>query len=202
MIDYVKGNITDLSPAVAVCEAGGVGYEVNIPLSVYAELSADKSRTAEPVRIYVHEVIREDAHLLFGFLTKQEREVFRLLITVSGIGPNTARLFLSSYSAYELQQLIATGNAKALSQVKGIGAKTAQRLVVDLKDKIMKLDIGPSGEIADITLPSGQTAEEAAAALTMLGFPAAASQKVVGQILCEQPSASVEQVIKLALKML
>lgn len=201
MIDYVKGQITDLNATVAVCEAAGVGYEVNIPLSVYAELTADKGEKG-PVRLYVHEVIREDAHQLFGFLTKQEREVFRLLITVSGIGPNTARLFLSSYSAYELQQLIATGNAKALSQVKGVGPKTAQRLVVDLKDKILKLDISPSGEIADITLPSGQTADEASAALTMLGFPAAASQKVVSQILREQPQATVEQVIKLALKML
>lgn len=200
MIDYIKGQITDLTPTIAVVEAHGVGYEINIPLSVFSVLSA-KSDASVP-QLYVHEVIREDTHQLYGFLTKQERELFRLLLTVSGIGPNTARLFLSSYSAYELQQLVATGNAKSLSQVKGIGAKTAQRLIVDLKDKILKLDIAKGGEIADISLPSGETAAEAGAALVMLGFPAPASQKVVRQILGEQPDATVEQVIKLALKML
>ena len=200
MIDYIKGQITDLTPTIAVVEAHGVGYEINIPLSVFSALSA-KSDASVP-QLYVHEVIREDTHQLYGFLTKQERELFRLLLTVSGIGPNTARLFLSSYSAYELQQLVATGNAKSLSQVKGIGAKTAQRLIVDLKDKILKLDIAKGGEITDISLPSGETAAEAGAALVMLGFPAPASQKVVRQILGEQPDATVEQVIKLALKML
>ncbi|HBZ34548.1 MAG TPA: Holliday junction branch migration protein RuvA [Bacteroidales bacterium] len=200
MIDYIKGEIAEISPTIAVCEAQGVGYEINIPLSVFSELSARQGSNV--VTLYVHEILREDAHQLFGFLTKQEREVFRLLLTVSGVGPNTARLFLSSYSAYELQQLIATGNAKALSQVKGVGAKTAQRLVVDLKDKILKLNIEKGGEIADINLPSSALAQEAVAALTMLGFPTPASQKVVRQILSEQPQATVEQVIKQALKML
>ena len=200
MIDYIKGHITELTPTIAVSETQGVGYEINIPLSVFSELSARNSN--EPVILYVHEIIREDAHLLYGFLNKQEREVFRLLLTVSGIGPNTARLFLSSYSAYELQQLVATGNVRALSGVKGVGPKTAQRLVVDLKDKILKIDIQRGGEIPDISLASTAVGEEAVAALTMLGFPAPASQKVVKQILSEQAGATVEQVIKLALKML
>ena len=200
MIDYLKGTIAELTPTVVVVECGGVGYAVNIALPTYTALQ-DK----EEGKLYVTEIIREDAHLLFGFLNKGERELFMLLTSVSGIGPNTARVIMSNYSAGEVRQIIATGNVAALSHVKGIGGKTAQRIVVDLKDKVLKIDLGTTVSTLE-ELPEqnmdNEIKQEAVSALTMLGFAAAASAKVVDKILRDEPAMAVEKVIRLALKQL
>ena len=204
MIDYIKGQLTELTPTFAVIEAAGVGYEINIALPTYSSL-IDKAGK-DGIKLFTSEIIREDAHLLFGFSTKGERELFIMLMTVSGMGANTARMIMSAYSAAEIRQIIALGNAKALSQIKGLGPKTAQRIIVDLKDKILKIDLGddaPGELILDVQTPSNnETHTEAVSALTMLGFAAAASGKVVDKILKDNPNIHVEQVIKLALKML
>jgi Holliday junction DNA helicase RuvA len=204
MIGYIKGQLTELTPTFAVIEAAGVGYEINIALPTYSSL-IDKAGK-DGIKLFTSEIIREDAHLLFGFSTKGERELFIMLMTVSGIGANTARMIMSAYSAAEIRQIIALGNAKALSQIKGLGPKTAQRIIVDLKDKILKIDLGddaPGELILDVQTPSNnETHTEAVSALTMLGFAAAASGKVVDKILKDNPNIHVEQVIKLALKML
>ncbi|MEA4974680.1 MAG: Holliday junction branch migration protein RuvA [Paludibacter sp.] len=194
MIDYIKGEITELNPTYAVVETAGIGYFINIALPVYSALNGQKNG-----KLYVYEVIREDAHSLFGFLNQADRQLFLMLISVSGIGANTARMIMSSYAVAEIQQMIATGNAVALSSIKGIGAKTAQRIIVDLKDKIIKLNV-----ISDMNLPqqqiSGEVRDEAVSALVMLGFAANVSQKAVDGILKSQSDVSVEQLIKLALK--
>lgn len=194
MIDYIKGEITELNPTYAVVETAGIGYFINIALPVYSALNGQKNG-----KLYVYEVIREDAHSLFGFLNQADRQLFLMLISVSGIGANTARMIMSSYAVAEIQQMIATGNAVALSSIKGIGAKTAQRIIVDLKDKIIKLNV-----ISDMDLPqqqvSGEVRDEAVSALVMLGFAANVSQKAVDGILKSQSDVSVEQLIKLALK--
>ncbi|MBR1427016.1 MAG: Holliday junction branch migration protein RuvA [Paludibacteraceae bacterium] len=203
MIDYIKGQLSELNPTYVVLEAAGVGYEVNIALPTYSQLAGMKEESV--VKLFVSEIIREDTHDLFGFMSKGERELFLLLMTVSGIGANTARMILSAYSAGELRQIIATGNSRALAQVKGLGPKTAQRIIVDLKDKVLKVEV--DGD-ATALFPEGETGvdnpvkEEAVSALTMLGFAAAASSKVVDKILKDNPSARVEQVIRMALKML
>lgn len=207
MIDYIKGNIAEVNPTYAVLEAAGVGYEINIALSTYSWLLAKGE--GQEAKLYTTEIIREDTHDLFGFVSKGEREIFVTLMTVSGIGANTARMILSAYSAAEIRQIIATGNARALSQVKGLGPKTAQRIIVDLKDKVLKIDLEDGKGAVDVinTNLFGEPEEsevktEAVGALTMLGFAAAASGKVVDKILKAEPNASVEQVIKTALKML
>ena len=204
MIDYIHGEMTCLNPTFAIIEAAGVGYEINIALPTYTTLLAVD---AKDVKLYTEEIIREDTHQLFGFSNKGEREIFILLMTVSGIGANTARMIMSAYSAGELRQIIATGNAKALGQVKGLGPKTAQRVIVDLKDKILKVDLGnntSAEQIPDELFPmeSSPLKEEAVSALVMLGFASVASGKVVDKILKESPSAKVEEIIKQALKML
>ncbi len=213
MIEYIKGQLTELNPAYAVLEAAGVGYEINISLTTYSALMGqympDRPDNAPEVKLLVTEIIREDTHLLFGFFTKGERDIFLLLNTVSGIGANTARMIMSAYPAAELRQVIATGNARALGQIKGLGPKTAQRIIVDLKDKILKIDIGEE-EGGKWKVESGKqdvesespVKTEAVSALTMLGFAAAASAKAVDKILQDNPSAGVETVIKQALKML
>ena len=197
MIEYIKGELADLSPAMAVVEAGGVGYALNISLNTYSAIQGKKD-----VKLYAFESIREDAHVLYGFVNKKERELFQLLITVSGIGPNTARMVLSSMSPSELCNSISTGNEKLIKGIKGIGLKTAQRIIVDLRDKIVTLGIAeeiPAG--GSIQAPvNNQGKDEAVRALTMLGFSPAPSQKVVVSILQERPDAPVEEVIKLALK--
>lgn len=199
MIDYIKGSIEESTPTYVVLEAAGVGYGVHIALTTYSAL--DKQGQA---KLYVHEVIREDAHLLFGFMNKGERALFLLLISVSGVGANTARMIMSSYSASELRQIIATGNAKLLSNIKGIGPKTAQRIIVELKDKILKVEVENDAQLPmnDYAPAVDGVREEAVAALMMLGFAAAPSTKAVNQILQQQADATVEQVIKAALKML
>lgn len=202
MIEYIKGEITEITPATVTLEtSGGVGYLLNISLNTYTAIQGKVQ-----VRLYAHEAIREDAWVLFGFATKEERELFLQLITVSGIGGNTARMILSALSPRELCDVIATGNDKLLKTVKGIGLKTAQRIIVDLKDKIKTLPsatglVGTDGELP-LAGMSSAVMDEAVSALTMLGFPVAASQKVVAAILKEEPSAPVEKVIKVALKRL
>ncbi|WP_080905524.1 Holliday junction branch migration protein RuvA [Parabacteroides sp. Marseille-P3160] len=193
MIEYIKGEIVELSPTRMVMECAGIGYELNISLSTYSAFNGKPEG-----RIYVYEVIREDAHLLFGFATKEERELFLLLTSVSGVGPNTARMILSSIPPVELVQVIASNNENVLKSVKGIGLKTAQRILVDLKNKVKLTGVAtePRG------IPSEDIQEEAIAALLMLGFQKAASQKVVATICKNSPTLPVEQVIKSALRML
>lgn len=198
MIEYIKGELTEVTPAYAVVEAHGVGYGMNISLNTYSGIQNKKD-----VKLYVFESIREDAHVLFGFANRQEREMFLLLITVSGVGANTARMILSAMSPAELCNVIATGNEKLLKTVKGIGLRTAQRIIVDLKDKIATADLGgtmPAGTAAPAMAVNKEVHDEAIGALTMLGFAPAPSAKVVSAILSENPQMPVEQVVKLALK--
>jgi len=195
MLDYIKGEIVELNPASVVLEVGGLGYAINISLNTYSAL-AEKTTA----KLFVYEAIREDAHVLFGFAEQRERSLFLLLISVSGIGANTARMILSSLAVPELEAVIAAGNSNVLKTVKGIGAKTAERIIIDLKDKV-KL----SGDFVGnekVVLPANQAANEAVSALMMLGFNQAASQKVVSKIVKDKPLSTVEEIIKMALKML
>lgn len=196
MMEYIKGDIVELAPARMIIECGGIGYELNISLTTYSAFNGKQSG-----KIYVYEVIREDAHLLFGFAGRDERELFLLLTSVSGVGPNTARMILSSLPPSELIQVIASGNEAALTAVKGIGQKTAQRILVDLKSRVKADDI-LAGAGRGASAGSDATRDEAVAALVMLGFQKAASQKVVDAILKSSPALAVEQVIKSALRML
>ncbi|MCF2645053.1 MULTISPECIES: Holliday junction branch migration protein RuvA [Prevotellaceae] len=201
MIEYIKGELAELTPAQAIVEAYGVGYALNISLNTYENIQGKKD-----VKLYVHESLvtggRDDSYTFFGFATKQERDLYRLLITVSGVGANTARMILSAAPPAELAGAISSGNERLLKGVKGIGLKTAQRIIVDLKDKILSLGIAQevsAGSAADSTIPS-DVRDEAVAALTMLGFSPAPTAKVVTAILTDDPSLPVEQVVKLALK--
>ena len=205
MIEYIKGELTELTPALATVEAGGVGYGLNISLNTYSALQGEERGTRNEkrvVKLYVYEAIREDAHVLYGFFNKKEREMFELLITVSGVGANTARMMLSGMSVSELCNAISTGNARLIQGIKGIGKMTAQRIIVDLRDKIVALGIAdeiPAGGTMAAPV-NNAVRDEAVAALTMLGFSPAPTQKVVVQILQEQPTLPVEQVVKLAPK--
>lgn len=201
MIDYIKGELAELTPAQAIVEAYGVGYALNISLNTYEAIQGKQS-----VKLFVHEALvtggRDDSYTFFGFASKQERDLYRLLITVSGVGANTARMILSSASPSELCNAISTGNERVLKSVKGIGLKTAQRIIVDLKDKILSLGIAQEvsvGTAADSTIPV-DVRDEAVAALTMLGFSPAPTAKVVTAILTDDATLPVEQVVKLALK--
>ena len=204
MIEYIKGQLAELTPALAVVEAAGVGYALNISLTTYSGIQGKKE-----VKLYVHEALttggRDDSFTLFGFVNKQERELYRLLITVSGVGANTARMMLSSMNPTELCNAIANGDERMIKTVKGIGLKTAQRIIVDLRDKIMASGIANElhvrGEKAESTL-NNAVKEEAVAALTMLGFSPAPVAKVVISILQKQANLPVEQVVKEALKLL
>lgn len=200
MIEYLRGTLADLTPALAVVDCGGVGYGVNISLNTFASLQGK-----EEVKLWITEAIREDAYQLWGFSTRQERELFLLLISVSGIGAAMARMALSAMTVAELCGVISEGNDKMLRQVKGIGPKAAQRIIVDLKDKIVTLGIDTSSAGDSSQAPASvnqEVQEEAVSALTMLGFSPAPTHKAVQQILREEPDAPVERVIKLALKML
>ena len=203
MIEYIKGELTELTPTLAVVEAAGVGYAVNISLNTYTGIQGKKE-----AKLYVHEVLiaggRDDSFTLYGFATRQERELYRMLISVSGVGANTARMMLSSMSPAELCDAIANGNEKLIKSVKGIGLKTAQRVIVDLKDKIVS-----SGIASELHVSTGReespainnaVKDEAVSAMTMLGFSPAPAAKVVTAILTEQPDMAVELVIKEALK--
>ena len=195
MIEYIEGKLAEISPTQAVVDCHGVGYGISISLNTYSAI-----QHLAGCKLYVYEAIREDAHVLYGFADKRERELFVLLVSVSGIGGNTARTLLSALSPDEICRAVGSGDARLLTSAKGIGLKTAQRIIVDLKDKMVALD-GTNGQ-ADGGQAGGLVADEAVAALTMLGFGAAPSQKVVSAILREQPGTPVEQVIKLALKQL
>lgn len=198
MIEYIKGELAEATPALAVVDCNGVGYGINVSLNTYSAIQGKKE-----VKLFIYEAIREDAYVLYGFSTKQERELFLLLISVPGIGGNTARMILSALSPHELCHVISTGNDKLLKTVKGIGLKTAQRIIVDLKDKIASTDMEETGTVASVRITvNSEIYEEAVAALVMLGFAQAPSQKAVINILKAEPDATVEQVIKLALKML
>jgi Holliday junction DNA helicase RuvA len=198
MIEYIKGEIAELSPARMVMESNGIGYELNISVTTYSIFNGQKEG-----KIYVYEVIREDSHTLYGFATRQEREMFLLLTSVSGVGPNTARMILSSLQTADLIGVISSGDDISLTQVKGIGSKTAQRIVVDLKNKVKSIE-GMVGDKSKSAMRSSRSeiGEGAVSALVMLGFQKVASQKAVDAILKNSPSLSVEQVIKDALKML
>lgn len=193
MIDYLSGQLTEITPTSAIVECGGIGYEVNISLIDFTSIQNERN-----VKLYIHEAIREDAHLLYGFTSKRGRELFRLLIGVSGVGPNTARLILSAITVTDLEQTIASGNDSILKSVKGIGAKTAQRIIVDLKDKIK---VGESTLIS-MSPTSSESYDEALSALIMLGFTSQQSQKVLKKLFADTPSITVENAIKMALKML
>ena len=198
MIEYIKGEVIEVVPAQAVIECNGIGYAISISLNTFSAIQGKKE-----VKLYIYEAIREDAHILYGFYTRQERELFLLLITVSGIGGNTARMILSSLRPSELCNVISSGNDKLLNTVKGIGLKTAQRIIVDLKDKIASTGIDTAAPVTSVIASANtEVYEEAVAALTMLGFAQAPSQKVVGLLLKEEPDLPVEKVIKLALKRL
>lgn len=194
MYEYIQGSVAELAPAYAVIDAGGVGYFLNISLQTYSEIE-----NAASAKLYVHHIVREDAHLLYGFASKRERELFRLLISVSGVGGNTARMILSTYSTSELQNIIATGNAVLLKNVKGLGLKTAQKIIVELNGKMLDLSDIESSAVAQ---KDNEVYDEALAALVMLGFAKTASEKTLRQILKESPSITVEDAVRDALKRL
>lgn len=193
MYEFIRGDIADLNPASVIVETGGIGYFINISLNTYSSLNGKKQGY-----LLLHQVVREDAHILFGFADKKERELFRNLISVNGVGANTAIMMLSSLTPDEITSAVATENVAVLKGVKGIGAKTAQRIIIDLKDKLGKLP--ESGQI--LISADNTTQNEALSALVMLGFSKKDSEKVISKILQEQPEATVESVIKQALKRL
>lgn len=202
MIDYIKGELAELTPAQAVIEAAGVGYALNISLNTYTAIQGKKD-----VKLFVHESLvtggRDDSFTFFGFASKQERDLYRLLISVSGVGANTARMILSAASPADLSNAIASSNERLLKGVKGIGLKTAQRIIVDLKDKVVALGIAQEvtmGEGGSTVAVNNEVMDEAVSALTMLGFSPAPSAKVVKTLLEENAAMPVEQVVKEALK--
>lgn len=196
MYEYISGKLVEAAPAYAVIDAGGVGYYINISLQTYSAIEH-----ADRVILYVHFTVREDMQTLFGFATKIERELFRRLISVSGVGGNTARMILSTYTPQELQNIIATENAALLKNVKGLGLKTAQKIIVELSGKM--LELGASDQMRQIRAGgSSETYDEALAALTMLGFQKTASEKALQAILRESPDIAVEQAVRMALKRL
>ncbi len=200
MIEYIKGRVDELTPTQAVVEAGGVGYLLYISLNTYSAIQGKQE-----AKLYAYEAIREDAHLLYGFCSKEERELFLLLISVSGIGGQTARMILSAFTPAELINVIQNENANTLKSVKGIGPKAAQRIIVDLKDKVAATgaSVGSAPSNKETAGQSARAnADEAVAALTMLGFPPAPTHKVVMQIVKNDPTLPVEQIVKQALKMI
>ena len=201
MLHHLKGSIDELTPTTAVIDCGGVGYLLNISLNTFTAIQGKHE-----AKLYVYEAIREDAYVLFGFATRDEREFFTQLITVSGVGGNTARMILSAFSVTELSGIIASGNDRMLTTVKGLGKKTAQKVIVELKDRVASLGIPAAAagvQTGDLmSLMNNEVYDEAVEALKMLGFAQAAVTKVVKKILTESPADAVEVVIKKALKML
>ena len=193
MYEYIQGKLAELAPAYAVVETGGVGYLLHISLQTYSEIEGRSE-----VKLFTHFVVREDAQLFFGFSTKTERELFRQLISVSGVGGNTARMILSTYSPRELQGIITAGNAVLLKNVKGLGLKTAQKIIVELSGKLM----APGADDGGAQPGAGGSFDEALAALSMLGFARAPAEKILRGVLRESPAAPVEELIRMALKKL
>lgn len=199
MLDYIKGALDRVNPAEAVVEAGGLGYLLNISVNTYSAI-----QSAKEAKLLVHEVIREDTHDLYGFFSAEERVLFRLLIGVSGVGPNTARVILSSLTPAQLQACILANDADKLKAVKGIGLKTAQRIIVDLKDKITSAELAALAGEAEVLAAGTDTEvrEEALAALVMLGYQKAPAKKALAKVYASDPAASLEVAIKRALTML
>lgn len=194
MYEYISGTVAEAAPAYAVIDAGGVGYYLHISLETFAAIEH-----AREARLFVHYIVREDAQLLYGFATRAERELFRLLISVSGVGGNTARMILSTYSPAELQGIIAAGNAVLLKNVKGLGLKTAQKIIVELSGKIATAGVD---DAARMPSAAAEQTEEALAALVMLGFQKSAAEKVLRAVLRESPAATVEELVRRSLKKL
>lgn len=190
MYEYICGKVAESAPTYAVLDVGGVGYYLQISLETFTAIEH-----ADHAKLYTHFVVREDAQLLYGFATKVERELFRLLLGVSGVGGNTARMILSTYSPAELQGIISAGNAVLLKNVKGLGLKTAQKIIVELTGKLTALDADAVGSVA-----AGGNADEAVEALVMLGFAKGAAEKAVRAVVHETPSAAVEELVRMALK--
>ena len=197
MIEYLKGEITELDPTRAIVECGGVGYCCNISVYTY-----DKLKKGEVQKLFVAENIREDAHVLYGFISKQERALYELLISVSGVGPGTARCILSSLSPDELVAVVSSANDRQLRNVKGLGPKTAQRIIVDLKDKVGNLGITAATASDSAIVASNKNGDEAVQALVALGYPLANASKAVSQLLSQDPSMSVQTLIKQGLHMM
>ena len=197
MYEYVSGTLAEVAPAYAVVEAGGVGYFVNISLHTYSQIEKERE-----IKLFLHHIVREDAEMLYGFSSKEERDLFRLLISVSGVGGNTARMIQSTYTPSELRNIIATGNATLLKNVKGLGLKTAQKIIVDLSGKMLDLPSHNAAANALVAAQHPEAYDEALAALVMLGFAKAASEKVLQKVFKANPSLSVEDAIRTALKQL
>lgn len=197
MIEYIRGTVDSLTPAEAVVEANGVGYKLFITLNTYSAIQGKPS-----AKLLAYEVIREDAHLLFGFATRDERELFTLLVGVNSIGPQTARMILSAFTPAELVGIIQTEDVRLLKSVKGIGPKAAQRIIMDLQDKVATLQGTSLKPAATATPAETEAMKEATGALVTLGFSPAPVQKALGEILKKEPGAPAETLIKLALKML
>lgn len=193
MFEYIKGILIEAAPAYAVVECGGVGYYISISVNTYSQISS-----AKEVLLYLHQIVREDAHLLYGFSSREERAIFRQLISVSGIGANTASVMLSSMTVNEITGAIMTENVNAIKSVKGIGLKTAQRVIIELKDKVNA--VGYTGDVVPGTAPTVK--DEALAALVMLGFVKAQAAKVLDKIVAAGGITGVEELIKRALKQL
>ncbi|CAZ96529.1 Holliday junction branch migration protein RuvA [Zobellia galactanivorans] len=191
MITHLRGKLVEKNPTYVVIECAGVGYFVNISLNTFAKVG-----DSESISLFTHLQVKEDSHTLFGFAERSEREIFRLLLSVSGIGSSTARTMLSSLEPAQIRDAIANGDVATIQSIKGIGAKTAQRVILDLRDKILKVyDIGEVSAAANNT-----NKEEALSALEVLGFVRRSAEKVVDKVLAQDPSLSVENIIKLALK--
>lgn len=195
MYDYISGKLAEIKPTFVIIDNGGIGYNCHITLNTYSALSSSTQ-----VKLFIHEIIREDVHDLYGFLTKEEREIFNMLISVSGVGANTARVIMSSLSDKELQMAIGSGDVDTLKSVKGIGLKTAQRIIVELKDKINTVVTGDESSI--FAVQDNTVQDEALSALVMLGFNKSQIQKVLKKLLSAPNSYTVEKLIKDALKML
>ncbi|MBO4371185.1 MAG: Holliday junction branch migration protein RuvA [Paludibacteraceae bacterium] len=195
MLEYVQGRVEELTPAYAVIDVSGVGYMVNISLNTFTAL-----QNRENARLYLYEAIREDAYVLYGFAEKSERAVFMLLVSVNGVGAATARMILSSLSVAELRDAIMNGDERLLKSVKGLGTKSAQRIIVDLRDKIAQVEVDES--LGGVATVNSDAKNEALAALTMLGFVPAQSRKVLDKVLAENPNAAVDELIKKSLKLL
>lgn len=200
MITYLRGLLSELSPTNAIIDCDGVGYLVGISLNTYSALSTQSGE----VKLHTVQIIREDSHQLYGFASKDERELFVLLTSVSGIGPNTARVILSQYNTQELGSILSLGQVDALKAVKGIGLKTAQRIILELKGKLKldETDLNSQALGNGSAVTTSKTSEEAISALKMLGYPEAAAQKTVRTLISTSPLLSVEDIIKQALKLL